>query len=356
MSDIYKDQKVSGIGKYLLFLCLTVVASHLVAGDPIQFSTPRRTIKTPAEDPLEAILNRPLDSIKPKTSLSGNPAPDFTLPPPVVIVPKKKESDSENDFNPFLKQQDKLQQGLDYNQFLKNRGDDGIQNRKNISPVEQYLIQQQRQSMLNRQGRDVNSTASRSIDTSNSVFGNESAERTAEQKTGSLYEQIYGKNPFSLYGNSATRREAITGMTPFSRSITGESGFKALPGLQENLQSQRSAKMDEFKKLLGELSINQIPAKNPADAINNFQDLTKKSDNPVSTTPLDKFGGIGQSKQGTSFEDSVRSRPRAGLPEPGGNAGFQNKNTPSERSESPEEERERRKPAPVFTPIPRRPF
>jgi hypothetical protein len=100
----------------------------------------------------------------------------------------------------------------------------------------------------------------------------------------------------------------------------------------------------------------QMPPGSEKTAINNIKDLTRRNENPVTTMPFEQYNSMRQRDQRGPFENSTMSRSRTGLSEEGRNAIFQNRNLPSEQNTSPEAERERQKPKPIFSPMPRRAF
>ncbi|MGB9601220.1 MAG: hypothetical protein ACP5MG_01855 [Verrucomicrobiia bacterium] len=341
---------MSGKIKFLTIL-LAIAVINLMAGDPIQFSAPRKSVKTPVDDPVENLLNNPLQNFKPGNSLREDMAMPMVAPQPVVIIPKKNGKEEVNDFDPFLKRQDNLRN--DFEQSYKEQfGED--RNRKKITGVEQFLLKQEKQSVVNNKRR--NDSLNPSDEITNPEYGKNRFNEL--RNNSSQYEQIYGKNQFDPF-TALKRQETLTRRDPFAKLLPGEADLKSIIGNKDDEQAAKLAKekMDEFRRLLGDAPVNQINGINPKEAINNLPDLTRQNDNPISVSPLDKFGRASKRDIGGTYDDSFKLRNKAGLLEDNRSPFFQNKGmTPQENYSSPEAERERQKPKPLLNPIPKRAF
>lgn len=339
----------------ILIVCLFAAATGLKAGDPIQFSSPRKSVKTPVDDPVENLLNRPLESFKPGNSLRQDITMEFTPPQPMVIIRKTKEKDEIDAFDPLLKEQNKNQ--FDYSQPLENQVGNTAAMRKKMTGVEEYLLRQEQKSIADRQNQNIKNSFNSSFDTKNQGYGRD---RFNELKGGSQYEQVYGKNQFDPFANNLKHQESLTRRDPFTKTLPGDDNFKSFFEIKNNERAEQIAKerMDDFKRLLGDLPARtQIPGVTPKDAINNLNDLTKRNDNPITITPLDKFSRTTKRDIGGTYDDVIKYRSKSSDIEDNSRGSFfQNRNSASGENVSPEAERERQKPRPLFTPIPRRPF
>jgi len=341
---------VSGNIKFLTIL-FAIAAINLMAGDPIQFSAPRKSVKTPVDDPVENLLSNPLQSFKPGNSLKEDIAMPLVAPQPVIIIPKKDEKEDVNALDPFLKRQENLKN--DSEQSYKDQfGED--KNRKKLTGVEQFLLKQEKQSVVNNKRRADSLNPSDEI--TNPEYGKNRFNEL--RNNSSQYEQIYGKNQFDPF-TAIKRRETLTRRDPFAKLLPGETDLKSIFGNKDDEQAEKLAKekMDEFRRLLGDAPMNQINGANPKEAINNLPDLTRQNDNPVSVSPLDKFGRASKNDIGRTFDDVYKLKNKSTFLEDNKSPLFQSRGmTPQDDNLSPEAERERQKPKPLLNPIPKRAF
>jgi len=327
-----------------------VAAIQVVAGEPVQFSVPSKTVNTPSEDPLESLVNKPFDAFKPGNSMKEDiTIMQYSLQQPTVIIPKKENKNDEMD--PFLNPNEKFGKDPNYEEL------EGIGNnrnsRRNLSSVEQYLIRQERQSMLNRRRQDNINPLNQRIDNNNFDYG-----RNRFNDTGSSEGDFYNRRQFDPFSSNIRRIDPHARRDPFARLFSDRNDFQSFLGLKGNEQSDKlnRNKMDEFKRLLDGAPSMQMPPVSEKTAINNVYDLTRRNDNPITTMSYEQYNSLRQREQRGPFENSPMSRPKTGLSEEARNAAFQNRNLPSEQNTSPEAEKERQKPKPLFTPMPRRAF
>ncbi len=330
------------------FFIMVITAIHVAAGDPVQFSVPTRTVNTPSKDPLESLLNKPLEAFKPGNSMREDiTIMQYSLPQPTVVIPKKENKDDE--MNPFLnpsRENEKESNYKDLNQIGNNRD-----SRRNLSNVEQYLLQQERQSVLNRHKQNSLNQMNQRIDGNNFEYGRN---RLDDLRNSS--EQYRGQ--FDPFASNIRRTEPFARRDSFTRSFSDGNEIQSLLGLKPNEQTDKlnKDKLNEFKRLLDGTPLMQMPPGSEKTAINNVNDLTRRTENPVTTMPFEQYNSLRQRDQRGPFENSSMSRLKTGLSEEGRNAILQNRNLPSEPNTSPESEKERQKPKPIFSPIPRRAF
>jgi len=332
------------------FFIVITAAIQVVAGDPVQFSVPTKTVNTPSKDPLESLLNKPIEAFKPGNSMKEDiTMMQYSLQQPTVIIPKKENKNDEMD--PFLNQNEKF--GKDSNYEELNRIGNNQNSRRNLSSVEQYLIQQERQSMLNRRRQDNINPLNQRIDNNNFDYG-----RNRFNDTRSSEVDFYDRKQFDPFSSNVRRVDPLARNDPFARSFSDRNDFQSFMGLKGNEQADKlnRDRIDEFKRLLDGAPSMPMPPGSEKTAINNVYDLTRKNDNPITTMSYEQYYGIRQKEQRGPFENSPMSRPKTGLSEEARKAVFQNRQIPSEQNTSPEAERERQRPKPLFGPMPRRAF
>ena len=335
-----------------LIICLLIVAAYQAqAGEPIQFSEPRRTVKTPSANPVEEMLNKPIEKFNPRNSLGDPVTPSFQLPQPTIIIQKKNNRDEFSD-NPFLKQENETSDYNDFNQYKTK--DSFLENsRKNLSPVEQYLLRQEKSSSANRQRQQNMERQSMPFDPNK-----KESEFLTRGKEDSLNAD---KNPFNLmrYDSKLSglfgSRDTLSG-----KSISGiDDGIKTLMELREKemAEKQNKERMEAFRRLLGDVPSPQANPLAPKDLVNSAQDLTRRNDNPIAVSPNERLNFMDRNNPRLRFEDYKNMRDRMGLPDDKMNSPYmQNRNFMQDYQQDSAAEREKQKPRPLLTPIPRRPF
>jgi hypothetical protein len=138
-----------------------------------------------------------------------------------------------------------------------------------------------------------------------------------------------------------------------------DAGVKTLMELREKEMAEKHNKerMEAFRRLLGETSPSQINTLAPKDLVNSAQDLTRRNDNPIAITPNERLNFVDKNNPRLKFEDYQNMRSRMRLPDENINSPYQqNRSFLQDYQQDSAAEREKQKPRPPLTPIPRRPF
>lgn len=343
------------IRKELVVVLISLIAVCLQAGDPIQFSHPRKKVNTPKEDPLEALLNKPFESLKPDASLGPVMVHSLPMPPPTIII-KKDDTDEQK------KLFDQNQNGLDDNNLnqtlIKFPYNKNNFSRRNTSYVEQYLLEQERRNVLLRQqqqeGQGILNTRVQNPGINTGVNYNINQDVGLQNR-----DNLRGLDMSKLDGLTTKRQNLNYREDNISRKLYEENSFswnKVVGNAADFREQWRKERMDEFKRILGNVpQPQQIPQ--GKDPLNLSQDITRRPENPITSPTLDSFTKQDQKMQNFPFDtSSFKNRSAKGLPGFNDFTGYQNNLQRPDQSQLLEREKEKEKPQPIIKPLPRRQF
>lgn len=331
---------------------LALLASVLKSGEPIEFSEPRRVLKTPSTDPVEQILSKPFEKFNPRDSLGDPVAPSFQLPQPMIIINKNnKMGDTETD--PFFRKENSDSDLNETSKFNRQAGIVNLNERRNLSPVEQYLLRQEKMALMERQKQQA-------LQKNRGGFEQE-RDRTKSGTISSFGDENTFRQNKSLFELQRLGLR-IPGFENGAGGLSGkfgiDAGVKTLMELREKemAEKQNKERMEAFRRLLGEMPVSDMNSISPRDVVNAAQDWTRRNDNPIAVSRDGRMDFIDRKNSRSEFENLKNMRSRLSLPDETVNPYQQNRSYLHDFQQDSSVDKERQKPRPLLNPIPRRPF